>query len=236
MNMAGGDKVSKILIIEDDINIAELERDYLEIDGFDVQIIRNGLDGLNAALSGKFNLIIVDIMLPGIDGFEICKTIREAMEIPLIIVSAKDEDIDKIRGLGLGADDYMTKPFSPSELVARVKNHLGRYKRLLGEQKKDSSIDINGIIINKQSRQVYVNDKETLFTTKEFDLLVFLASNPNIVFSKDVLFDRIWGEDEFGDIATVAVHIQKVRKKIEQNPSEPKIIETIWGSGYRFNK
>lgn len=234
--MTGGDKVSKILIIEDDINIAELERDYLEIDGFDVQIIRNGVEGLNAALSGEFELVIIDLMLPGIDGFEICKTIRESMEIPLIIVSAKDEDIDKIRGLGLGADDYMTKPFSPSELVARVKNHLGRYKRLLGRQKNDATIEINGIIINKQSRQVYVNGKETLFTTKEFDLLFFLASNPNIVFNKEILFDRIWGEDEFGDIATVAVHIQKVRKKIEQNPSEPKIIETIWGSGYRFNK
>lgn len=234
--MAGGDEMSKILIIEDDMNIAELERDYLEIDGFDAKIVRNGTEGLKAGLSGSFDLIIVDLMLPEIDGFEICKTIRESMEIPLIIVSAKYEDIDKIRGLGLGADDYMTKPFSPSELVARVKNHLNRYKRLLGKQKNDSTIEINGIVINKQSRQVYINDKETLFTTKEFDLLVFLASNPNIVFSKDILFDRIWGEDEFGDIATVAVHIQKVRKKVEQNPSEPKIIETIWGSGYRFNR
>ncbi|WP_432403883.1 response regulator transcription factor [Wukongibacter sp. M2B1] len=228
--------MAKILIIEDDKNIAELERDYLEIDGFEVKIIQNGEEGLKEALKGDFDLIIVDLMLPGADGFEICKRIRASMEIPLIIVSAKDADIDKIRGLRLGADDYMTKPFSPSELVARVKNHLNRYKRLLGKQSNKSNIEINGIVINKQARQVYVNGKDTSFTTKEFDLLAFLASNPNIVFSKEVLFDRIWGEDEFGDIATVAVHIQKVRKKIEKNPSEPKIIETIWGSGYRFNK
>jgi len=228
--------VARILIIEDDKNIAELERDYLEIDGFDVQIIQNGNEGLKAALEDGFDLIIVDLMIPGVDGFEICKTIRESMEIPLIIVSAKDADIDKIRGLRLGADDYLTKPFSPSELVARVKNHLSRYKRLLGKQSNKSNIEVNGIVINKQARQVCVNGKDTTFTTKEFDLLTFLASNPNIVFSKEALFDRIWGEDEFGDIATVAVHIQKVRKKIEKNPSEPKIIETIWGSGYRFNR
>ncbi len=228
--------MSKILIIEDDTNIAELERDYLEIDGFDVQIIKNGTEGLKTALYGGFDLIIVDLMLPGIDGFEICKKIRESMEIPLIIVSAKSNDIDKIRGLGLGADDYMTKPFSPSELVARVKNHLRRYKRLLGRTNEDSHIEVNGIAINKKSRQVHVNGKEIPFTTKEFELLSFLASNPNIVFSKEALFDKIWGEDEFGDIATVAVHIQKVRKKIENNPSEPVIIETIWGSGYRFNR
>ncbi len=228
--------MARILIIEDDKNIAELERDYLEIDGFDVQIIQNGNEGLKAALEDGFDLIIVDLMIPGVDGFEICKTIRESMEIPLIIVSAKDADIDKIRGLRLGADDYLTKPFSPSELVARVKNHLSRYKRLLGKQSNKSNIEVNGIVINKQARQVCVNGKDTTFTTKEFDLLTFLASNPNIVFSKEALFDRIWGEDEFGDIATVAVHIQKVRKKIEKNPSEPKIIETIWGSGYRFNR
>lgn len=228
--------MSKILIIEDDTNIAELERDYLEIDGFDVQIIKNGTEGLNTALKGGFDLIIVDLMLPGTDGFEICKKIRESMEIPLIIVSAKSNDIDKIRGLGLGADDYMTKPFSPSELVARVKNHLRRYKRLLGKTNEDSHIEVNGIVINKKSRQVHVNGKEIPFTTKEFELLSFLALNPNIVFSKEALFDKIWGEDEFGDIATVAVHIQKVRKKIENNPSEPVIIETIWGSGYRFNR
>ncbi|WP_432666299.1 response regulator transcription factor [Wukongibacter baidiensis] len=228
--------MARILIIEDDKNIAELERDYLEIDGFDVEIIQNGTEGLRAALGGSFDLIIVDLMIPGVDGFEICKTIRESMEIPLIIVSAKDADIDKIRGLRLGADDYLTKPFSPSELVARVKNHLNRYKRLLGKTSNKSNIEVNGIVINKQGRQVSVNGKDTVFTTKEFDLLTFLASNPNIVFSKETLFDRIWGEDEFGDVATVAVHIQKVRKKIEKNPSEPKIIETIWGSGYRFNR
>jgi DNA-binding response OmpR family regulator len=228
--------MNRVLIIEDDLDISELEKDYLNLNGFKVDIARNGLDGLNKALNFDYDLVIIDIMLPEINGFEICKTIRESKEIPLIIVSAKDADIDKIRGLGLGADDYLTKPFSPNELVARVKGHLGRYKRLRGSEASSSIIEVNGITINTKSRKVFVYNQEVSFTTKEFDMLVFLASNPNIVFSKEILFDRIWGVDEYGDIATVPVHIQKVRKKIESNPSQPKIIETIWGSGYRFNK
>ncbi|QOR34900.1 response regulator transcription factor [Clostridium sp. 'deep sea'] len=227
--------MNKVLIIEDDINISELERDYLNLNGFKVDIVRTGTEGLNRALYTDYDLVIIDIMLPEINGFEICRTIREKKEIPLIIVSAKTSDIDKIRALGIGADDYLTKPFSPNELVARVKSHLSRYKRLKGEVTNSAVIEINGLSINTKSRQVFLYNKEISFTTKEFDLLVFLASNPNIVFNKETLFDRIWG-DEFGDIATVPVHIQKVRKKIENNPSEPKIIETIWGSGYRLNK
>lgn len=228
--------MNKVLIIEDDINISELERDYLNLNGFKVDIVRTGTEGLNRALYTDYDLVIIDIMLPEINGFEICRTIREKKEIPLIIVSAKTSDIDKIRALGIGADDYLTKPFSPNELVARVKSHLSRYKRLKGEVTNSAVIEINGLSINTKSRQVFLYNKEISFTTKEFDLLVFLASNPNIVFNKETLFDRIWGIDEFGDISTVPVHIQKVRKKIENNPSEPKIIETIWGSGYRLNK
>lgn len=228
--------MAKVLIIEDDKNIAGLEKDYLEINDFETKIIGEGIAGLKEALTGHYDLVIVDLMLPGIDGFEICKKIRDKFEIPIIIVSARTEDIDKVRGLGLGADDYMTKPFSPSELIARVKNQLVRYERLLGKSKESSLIEINGITINKDSRKVWVNGVEKSFTTTEFDMLLFFASNPDIVHSKTILFDRIWGEDDFGDIATVAVHVQKVRKKIEKDPANPKIIETIWGFGYRFNK
>ena len=228
--------MNRVLIIEDDLDISELEKDYLNLNGFKVDIARNGLEGLNKALNSDYDLVIIDIMLPEVNGFEICRTIREKKEIPLIIVSAKDGDIDKIRGLGLGADDYLTKPFSPNELVARVKSHLSRYKRLRGKDTNSAIIEVNGITINTKARKVFVYNNEVNFTTKEFDLLAFLASNPNIVFKKETLFDRIWGIEEFGDIATVPVHIQKVRKKIESNPSEPKIIETVWGSGYRLNK
>lgn len=228
--------MANVLIIEDDSNIAELEKDYLEISGFTTQIEEDGVAGLNKALSGAYDLIIIDLMLPGIDGFHICKKIRETLEIPIIIVSARTDDIDKIRGLGLGADDYMTKPFSPSELVARVKNQLARYKRLLGKTVESPLIEVNGITINKDSRKVWVDGVERSFTTTEFDMLLFFASNPDIVHSKNTLFDRIWGEEEFGDIATVPVHVQKVRKKIEKDPTHPKIIETVWGFGYRFNK
>ncbi|WP_105617068.1 response regulator transcription factor [Vallitalea okinawensis] len=228
--------MARVLIIEDDKNIAGLEKDYLEINDFKTKIIGEGIAGLKEALSGNYDLVIVDLMLPGIDGFDICKKIRDKLEIPIIIVSARTEDIDKVRGLGLGADDYMTKPFSPSELIARVKNQLARYERLLGKSKESSLIEINGITINKDSRKVWVNGVEKSFTTTEFDLLLFFSSNPDIVHSKAILFDRIWGEDDFGDIATVAVHVQKVRKKIEKDPANPKIIETIWGFGYRFNK
>lgn len=227
--------MSRILIIEDEEAIAELEKDYLEISDFQVTIERDGTSGLKTAMEEDFDLIILDLMLPGVDGYEICKTIRQSKDIPIIMVSAKKDDIDKIRGLGLGADDYMTKPFSPSELVARVKAHLTRYERLVGAgQKQNDMVEIRGIKIDKTARRVYVNGEEKTFTTKEFDLLTFLAENPNHVYTKEELFREIWDMESIGDIATVTVHIKKIREKIEFDTSKPQYIETIWGVGYRF--
>ena len=227
--------MSKILIVEDEEAIAELEKDYLELNDFEVTIENNGDAGLAEALSEDFNLIILDLMLPGIDGFEICKRIREEKDVPILMVSAKKDDIDKIRGLGLGADDYLTKPFSPSELVARVKAHMARYERLVGSHSKENDIiEIRGIRIDKTARRVFVDGEEKTFTTKEFDLLTFLAENPNHVFTKEEIFREIWDMDSIGDIATVTVHIKKIREKIETDTSKPQYIETIWGVGYRF--
>ncbi len=227
--------MSKLLIIEDELSIAELEKDYLELSGFDVEIEGNGKTGLDRALHEEFDLFILDLMLPEMDGFEICKKIRKVKNTPILMVSAKKDDIDKIRGLGLGADDYITKPFSPSELVARVKAHLARYDRLIGSNTQENEIiEIHGLKIDKTARRVYVNGEEKQFTTKEFDLLTFLAQNPNHVFSKDELFNKIWDMESVGDIATVTVHIKKIREKIEVNTAKPQYIETIWGVGYRF--
>ena len=227
--------MSKILIIEDEIEIADLEKDYLELSGFEVDIANDGSKGLAMALTEEYDLVILDLMLPGMDGFEVCKAVREKRDIPIIMVSAKKDDIDKIRGLGLGADDYMTKPFSPSELVARVKAHMARYERLVGSQAKvNDVIEIRGIRIDKTARRVYVDDVEKAFTTKEFDLLTFLAENPNHVFTKEELFREIWDMESVGDIATVTVHIKKIREKIEYDTAKPQYIETIWGVGYRF--
>ncbi len=227
--------MSKVLIIEDEVAIAELERDYLELSGFDVETENDGLVGLKRALSEDFDMFILDLMLPGVDGFEICRQIREEKNTPILMVSAKKDDIDKIRGLGLGADDYITKPFSPSELVARVKAHLARYERLIGSNSPENElIEIRGIRIDKTARRVWVNGEERQFTTKEFDLLTFLAENPNHVFTKEELFREIWDMESIGDIATVTVHIKKIREKIEMNTNKPQYIETIWGVGYRF--
>ena len=227
--------MSKILIIEDEVSIAELEKDYLELSGFEVDMEHSGDTGLEKALDTEYDLVILDLMLPGIDGFEICRRIREDKNIPVLMVSAKKEDIDKIRGLGMGADDYITKPFSPSELVARVKAHLARYERLIGSSVRSNEvIEIRGLKIDKTARRVYVNGEEKAFTTKEFDLLTFLAENPNHVFKKEELFNKIWDMESLGDIATVTVHIKKIREKIEFNTSKPQYIETIWGVGYRF--
>ena len=227
--------MSKILIIEDETAIADLERDYLELSGFEVQIENSGDRGLVRALEEEFDLIILDLMLPGLDGFEICRKIREQKNLPIIMVSAKKDDIDKIRGLGLGADDYMTKPFSPSELVARVKAHLARYERLVNSNVQENDIiEIRGIKIDKTARRVWIDGEEKNFTTKEFDLLTFLAQNPNHVFTKEELFREIWDMESVGDIATVTVHIKKIREKIEKQSSKPQYIETIWGVGYRF--
>lgn len=227
--------MSKILIVEDEMAIAELEKDYLEISDFEVDIANDGEKGLQMALEKDYDLLILDLMLPGVDGYEVCKKVRMEKNIPIIMVSAKKDDIDKIRGLGLGADDYMTKPFSPSELVARVKAHLTRYERLVGStQKSNDIVEIRGIKIDKTARRVYVDGEERIFTTKEFDLLTFLAENPNHVYKKEELFREIWDMDSIGDIATVTVHIKKIREKIEVDTSNPQYIETIWGVGYRF--
>ncbi len=222
--------MKKILIIEDDKEIAELERDYLEINDFKCEIASRGTTGLERALSENFDLIIIDIMLPGMDGFEVISELRKKKQTPVIFLSAKNSDIDKIRGLGLGADDYMTKPFSPGELVARVKAHIARHETLT--HSNSDIISAGNLVIDKDAHKVTVGDKEISLTAKEYDLLLFLAENPNRTFSKEVLFDRIWGMDAIGDVSTVTVHIQRVRDKI--NTENEKHIETIWGVGYRF--
>lgn len=227
--------MSKILIVEDEEAIADLEKDYLELSGFEVEVANDGETGLKKALENDYDLFILDLMLPGVDGFEICRQVRDEKNTPIIMVSAKKDDIDKIRGLGLGADDYITKPFSPSELVARVKAHMARYDRLIGSAAEENKvIGIRGLKIDTTARRVWVNGEEKPFTTKEFDLLTFLASHPNHVYTKDELFSEIWDMESIGDIATVTVHIKKIREKIEFDTSKPQYIETIWGVGYRF--
>lgn len=227
--------MSKILIVEDEEAIADLEKDYLELSGFKVEVANDGQSGISKALKGNYDLFILDLMLPGVDGFDLCRQIREEKNTPIIMVSAKKDDIDKIRGLGLGADDYMTKPFSPSELVARVKAHLARYDRLTGSAaQKNKVIEIRGLKIDTTARRVWINEEEKTFTTKEFDLLTFLASHPNHVYTKEELFREIWDMESIGDIATVTVHIKKIREKVEMDTSNPQYIETIWGVGYRF--
>ena len=225
--------MDKILIIEDDTAIAELERDYLQLNGFECDIAERGTKGLELALENDYALCIIDIMLPGMDGYEICAKLREKKQTPIIFLSAKDDDIDKIRGLGMGADDYMTKPFSPNELVARVKAHISRCRRLSGVS-EDNTIHFGTVIIDPDSHSVTVSGKSVSLTAKEYDLLIHLAKNPNHVFSKDTLFDKIWGFDAVGDISTVTVHIQRLREKVDR--SEPKHIETVWGVGYRFRR
>ncbi|MDO4766153.1 MAG: response regulator transcription factor [Eubacteriales bacterium] len=226
----------RILIIEDDKNISNLEKDFLESNDFEVVIESDGLKGMKTALKGDFSLIIIDIMLPTVSGYDLLMTIRDKLDIPCLIVSARTDDIDKIRGLGLGADDYITKPFNPNELVARVKSQISRYDRLLGKDKGQEVLEVSGLRLIPESRKVFLNDKEVQLTTTEFDLLNFFMDTPDIVHSKQKLFEKIWGADEFGDINTVAVHIQKLRKKLEADPGKPKIIETVWGAGYRLNK
>lgn len=227
--------MKRILIIEDDLNIAELERDYLKLNGYEADIEPDGDKASKLAAGGGYSLIIVDLMLPGKSGFEIIKEVRRRDEVPIIVVSARTDDIDKIRGLDFGADDYMTKPFSPAELAARVKSHISRYERLRSSAAPSETIAVRGLEINTTSHKVTVNGAEVQLTAKEYELLLFMISNPNIVFSKEHLFDSIWGQDFYGDLATVPVHIQKIRKKIEKDPSNPEFIETLWGTGYRFN-
>lgn len=225
----------KLLIIEDEMEIAELEKDYLEMGGFEVEIEENGEEGLKSALKKEFDLILLDLMLPDLDGYELCREVRKEKEVPILMISARKDEVDKIRGLGEGADDYITKPFSPSELVARVRAHLARYDRLVSSGKKeDKIIEIRGLRIDRKSRKVSLNGEEKSLTSREFELLTFLAEHPNHVYSKAELFKEIWGMDSVGDIATVTVHIKKIREKIEYDSSNPQYIETLWGVGYRL--
>ncbi|TDB51059.1 MULTISPECIES: response regulator transcription factor [Bacillaceae] len=228
--------MKKVLIIEDEMDIAELQRDYLEVNGFDSDIASTGEEGLQLANSNKYDLMLIDVMLPGVNGLELCKELRKKYDIPILMVTARKEDIDKIKGFDRGADDYIVKPFNPNELVARVKAHISRYDRLINREKEQETLQIRGLVIHRDSRKVIINKEEKIFTAKEYDLLLFLAENANRVFSKEHLFDRIWGYNSIGDITTVTVHIRKIREKIEEDPSNPKFIETVWGVGYRFKK
>lgn len=230
--------MKRILIVEDNASIAELERDYLEANDFAVDIAADGTKGLAMAESGDYDLLLLDVMLPGIDGWEICRRLRKTSEMPILMVSARKDDIDKIRGLGLGADDYISKPFSPAELTARVKAHLARYERLMKVSQKQQSedIEVGDLRIEPEARRVYKAGKEVSLTNREFELLYFLAKHPGIVFSKEKIFEAVWGFDALSDTATVTVHVNRLRDKIEDDPQKPRYIETVWGAGYRFGK
>jgi len=231
----------RVLIVEDDPEIAMLEKDYLEINGYETRIIANGTQALEVVGKEQYNLILLDLMLPGCSGYDICRQIREEIDMPILMVTAKTESVDKIRGLGLGADDYIVKPFDPAELVARVTSHLKRYERLTSKEGGHSETDDGNVIkigpikIYPKSWKVQKGEEELRFPNREFELLKFLAQNPNIVFSKEHLFEKIWGYDYMGDSATVTVHVNRIREKIEDDPSNPQIIETVWGAGYRLN-
>lgn len=233
--MPAKDEKKKILIVEDDVSIAEIERDFLEINGFETRIAGDGTEGLRLAVSGAYDLIVLDLMLPGMDGYEICKRIRDVVDVPILMVTAKTQEMDKIRGLGLGADDYISKPFSPSELVARVKANLAQYERLTsGKGPGVGEVRAGGVRINTETHRVYVDDAEVELKNKEYELLLFLTRNEDILFSRETLYERIWGMDAIGDVATVSVHINRLREKIEKDPSNPAHIQTVWGAGYRF--
>lgn len=226
--------MAKILIVEDDEAIAAIERDYLELDNFEVEIVPDGLTGLERGLGGGFDLILLDLMLPGLDGFSVCRKLREKLDIPILMVTARQEDIDKIRGLGLGADDYIEKPFSPSVLVARVKANLAQYRRLSSDKKAPAEIVLGGIHLHTGTHRVYVDGREVELKNKEYELLLFLMLHADMVFDRETLYEKVWGQDAMGDNATVAVHINRLREKLEENPAKPRYIETVWGAGYRF--
>lgn len=227
--------MSKILIIEDDLDIAEVEKDYLELSGYNVDIVHNGIDGINAVKGADYSLILLDLMLPGLDGFSVCKRLREITDVPVLMVTARKEDVDKIRGLGLGADDYIEKPFSPSVLVARVKANLAQYDRLKKSgTEKQVVLTIGDFTVNTSTRRVYVRNEEKPLKNMEYELLLFLMTNADMVFDRETLYERIWGLDSMGDNATVAVHINRLREKLEKDPANPEYIKTVWGAGYRF--
>ena len=227
--------MSVVLIIDNDSKITEQEKGYLELAGLDVIIEQDGLKGIKIALDEDIDLVITDIELPGADGFTICSEILKVKDIPVVFITERNDDIDKVKALTLGAEDYIVKPFSPAELVARVNAHIMRYRRLIrGRMNDNDIIETGDLKIDKTARRVFLKKTEKPFTNKEFDLLLFLASNPNRVFSKDELFRNIWNLESVGGNATVTVHIKKIREKIEENTGNPKYIETIWGVGYRF--
>ena len=226
--------MEKILIIEDDAAIAAIEKDYLEIDGFSVMIAKDGIEGLELGLSGNYDLILLDLMLPGMDGFSVCRKLREKLNIPILMVTARQEDIDKIRGLGLGADDYIEKPFSPTVLVARVKAHLAQCRRLSKTEPQSLEITIGAIRLNTGTHRVYVEDREVRLKNREYELLQFLMENVDMVFDRETLYEKVWGLEAMGDNATVAVHINRLREKLEKDPANPRYLETVWGAGYRF--
>ena len=226
--------MAKILIVEDDAAIAAIERDYLSVSGFEVEIAEDGNSGLRKGSTGAYDLILLDLMLPEMDGFEVCRRLREKTDIPILMVTARREDIDKIRGLGLGADDYIEKPFSPGVLVARVKANLNQYKRLTGREKEPSEISLGGVRINTGTHRVFVDGKEIELKNKEYKLLLFLMLNVDLVFDRETLYEKVWGLDALGDNATVAVHINRLREKIDKDPAKPRYLETVWGAGYRF--
>ena len=230
--------MKRVLIIEDDVNIRSLEKDYLEVNSFEVETAADGITGLEKALNDDFSLILLDIMLPGMDGLEVCQKVREKKDIPIIMVSAKKEDLDKIKGLGYGADDYIVKPFSPSELVARVIAHISRYERLTAKQKETQiqTIKIDGLKLDGKSRRAFIGDKEIILTNKEFDLLYHLANSPDTVFSKEELFNEIWQYDSIGETSTVTVHVNRIRDKIKEIDPSLDFIHTVWGKGYRFKR
>lgn len=226
--------MAKILIIEDDAAIAAIEQDYLEIENFETEIAADGKNGLSRGLSGEFDLILLDLMLPGMDGFAVCRRLREKINIPILMVTARQEDIDKIRGLGLGADDYIEKPFSPGVLIARIKANLAQYERLLGTEKTPSEITLGGIRLNTGTHRVFAEGREVELKNKEYELLLFLMLNVDLVFDRETLYEKVWGLEAMGDNATVAVHINRLREKLEKDPAKPRYIETVWGAGYRF--
>ena len=229
--------MEKILIVEDDRKIAELERDYLESNGYETVLMEDGTQVIGELKTNRYDLVLLDIMLPGVNGYEICRTVREEIDIPILMVTARAEAVDVIRGLGLGADDYITKSFDPSQLVARVRSHLRQYARLTQGKSGDTDgkITIQDVVIEPKTWKVWKNGTEIRLPNREFELLRFLAQNPNIVFSKEELFEKIWGFDYVSDAATVSVHINRLREKIEDDARNPKIIETVWGAGYRLS-
>ena len=227
--------MSRILIIEDDREIAEIERDYLELDGMEADISGDGVSGLEKALSGGYDLILLDFMLPGLDGFSVCRRLREKLDIPILMVTARTQDVDKIRGLGFGADDYIEKPFSPAVLVARVKANLSQYRRLRPQPAESAVLTAGPVSIDTEAHAASVRGKPLTLTNKEYELLLFLARHPNHVFGREDLYELIWGLESMGDNITVAVHINRLREKIEEDPAKPQLIQTVWVVGYRLN-